>query len=51
MNYYIVTNDRFRQYVFLRSDRDRAYRFASRFGFEVRPASEIPFCVGITVYP
>ena len=45
----IVTNGRWRTWVFEPSDRDRAERFAKRFGLQIKEVSEIPYS-GYTVW-
>lgn len=50
MNYYIIYNHKWRMWVFKSKDKDRAYRFASFLGLEVKQVKEIPFCAGYTVY-
>lgn len=46
----IVTNSKWRRWIFEPSDADRAKRFAALFDLEVKEVREIPGFVGYTVW-
>lgn len=51
MQFYLVPLNRYRTYIFQNKDKERAERFAKYYHVPVKPVKEVPFCLGLTIYP